>query len=251
MDVNSGYGSLKQKRKFNPGQFIKRLIKFTLIGIVVLTCLFAVNHVKLSNYFPIKQVRVYGADHIDHQELQTMLMPLVNDGFFAIDVDDIRDRVHQLPWVAQAYVRRIWPNEVEVLLQEKHPIASWNDETLLSENGELFSPEQETYPSNLPRLVGPDGKQIVMLDNFLQINRLLNPLHVKISYLELSAYDSWKLTLDNGIVLQVGYKDILTRLEHFVKVYPKIVGDRSQEIDYIDLRYSTGLAVRWKTPIKT
>lgn len=250
MDVNSGYGSPNRKSKFTLFQITIQIVKFTLFGIVVLTCLFAVNHVKLSSYFPIKQVRVYGADHVDHQELQNLLLPLVNHGFFAIDVDDIRDRLRQLSWVANVYVKRAWPDEVDVLLREKRPVASWNDETLLSDNGELFSPEQETYPSNLPRLVGPEGRQIIMLDNFLQINRLLNPLHVKISYLELSAYDSWKLTLDNGIVLQVGYKDILTRIEHFVKVYPKIVGARFAEVEYIDLRYSNGLAVRWKAPVK-
>ena len=56
------------------------------------------------------------------------------------------------------------------------------------------------------------------------MNRLLTPLHAKISYLELTPYLTWKLTLDNGITLQIGHKDILTRLNHFVKVYPKIMG---------------------------
>ena len=223
-----------------------QITKILAIGIVVLTCLFAVNHVKLSRYFPIGTVRVYGAEHIDHQEIQESLTPLVNQGFFAINVDDIRDRLLQMSWVSRVFVRRAWPSEVEVIIKEKNPVASWNDEVLLSDSGELFSPEQETYPANLPRLVGPEGKQIIMLDSFLQINRLLSPLHVRISYLELSAYDSWKLTLDNGIILQVGYKDILTRIEHFVKVYPNIVGTRASEIEYIDLRYSNGLAVRWK-----
>jgi cell division protein FtsQ len=86
-----------------------------------------------------------------------------------------------------------------------------------------------------------------MLKYFNDINRLFAPLHAKISYLELTPYLTWKLRLNNGITMQMGHKDILTRLGHFVKVYPKIVGARAIDVDYIDLRYPNGLAVRWKT----
>ncbi len=49
----------------------------------------------------------------------------------------------------------------------------------------------------------------------------------------LTPYFTWKLTLDNGITMQIGHKDILTRLDHFVKVYPKIVGDRVDDVEYM------------------
>ena len=90
---------------------------------------------------------------------------------------------------------------------------------------------------------------VMMLQYFNEINRLLAPMHAKISYLEMTPYLSWKLTLNNGITLRIGHKDILTRLIHFVKVYPKIVGDKSADVDYVDLRYPNGVAVRWKTPV--
>ena len=91
----------------------------------------------------------------------------------------------------------------------------------------------------------------MMLQYFYEINRLLKPLHAKISYLELTPYLTWKFKMNNGIMMQIGHKDILTRLNHFVKVYPKIVGDRAVDVEYIDLRYSNGVAVRWRTIVKT
>jgi len=127
------------------------------------------------------------------------------------------------------------------------PIARWNKQGLLSGTGEIFLPQEQNYSETLPILVGPDGKQMMMLGYFNEINRLLQPLHVKISSLELTSYLSWKLILENGIVLQMGHKDVLTRLNHFVKVYPKIIGDHAVDVDYIDLRYPNGIAVRWKT----
>ena len=194
---------------------------------------------------------MYGINRVDRNEVQQLLLPLVNRGFFTVNIDYIRDRLLQLPWVADIFVRRTWPDQVEVTIIEKNALARWKDNTLLSETGVLFSPKQGTYPTDLPRLNGPSGQQVFMLDNFKEMNRILLPIHAKIAYLELTPYFTWKLMLDNGMTLQIGHKDILTRLDHFVKVYPKIVGNRTTDVDYVDLRYPNGVAVRWKSVLKT
>lgn len=237
----------KGKQSSRPFQWLAKILKITLLGVLVLSCVFALNQFKLSRQFPIKTVRIYGINHLDQAEIQDLLLPLVSQGFFTINVEYIRDRLLQMPWVSDLYVRRRWPDQVEITIVERHAAAEWNAASLLSRSGELFSPKYETYPVHLPKFVGPDGKQILMLQYFNDINRLLMPLHAKISYLELTPYLTWKLILDNGITLQTGHKDVLTRLNHFVKVYPKIVGSRAADVDYIDLRYSNGVAVRWKT----
>lgn len=229
-----------------PFQYVIQACKIGLVGAVVLSTLFALNHFKLSQYFPIKNVKIYGINRVDHEEVQNLLLPLVDHGFFTINVEYIRDRLKQMPWVSDIFVRRTWPDRVDVTVIEKNALARWNNQSLLSEVGELFTPKEETYPSDLPLFIGPSGKQMIMLDYFNQINRLLAPLHAKIAHLELTPYFTWKLTLDNGISLQMGHKDVLTRLSHFVKVYPKIVGNRTTDVDYIDLRYPNGVAVRWK-----
>jgi cell division protein FtsQ len=153
-----------------------------------------------------------------------------------------------MPWVSGIFVRRYWPDRVEITIIEKNAVARWNEQGLLSDKGEIFSPNQTTYPDKLPLLSGPDGKQITMLQTFIEMNRLFAPLHVRITQLELSPYLSWKLMLDNGMILRIGHKDVLTRVDHFVKVYPKVVGDRIMDVEYVDLRYPNGMAVRWRTP---
>jgi cell division protein FtsQ len=234
-----------------PVAHLSRLFRIIFPGLLIFSAVFAFNNLKLSDYFPIKTVKVYGLNHVNQQEIHDLLFPLVNHGFFNINVDRIRDCLRQMPWISDLYVRRVWPDQVVITLAEKQPVARWNEDALLSEGGELFAPKQETYPSDLPRFIGPAGQQIFMLRNFGDMNRLLLPLHAKISYLELTPYLTWKLTLDNGITMQIGHKDILTRLDQFVKVYPQIVGTRANDVDYIDLRYSNGVAVRWKEMAST
>lgn len=227
--------------------FLKQFLKIALIPVSVASLIFLFNHFHFTTYFPIQTVRVYGVKHSDQREIQQLLTPLVSASFFNIHIERIQNRLLQLPWVSRLSVRRLWPDQLEITLVEKNAIASWNNADLLSEEGEIFMPSLDSYPLGLPRLEGPNGKQIVMLDYFNQINRILLPLHAKISYLKFDPNSSWSLALDNGITVRLGNNDILTRLSQFVKVYSKIVGERAREVEYIDLRYANGIAVRWKT----
>jgi cell division protein FtsQ len=225
-----------------------KLIFKGLAFIVFISLLFiSVNKFKSAEYFPIRNVKIFGAEHLDHADVQKLVSPFVGSGFFAIDVDKIKERLLQLPWVAQVVVRREWPDLVIVAINEKKPVALWNDNSLLSSAGELFTPDVKTYPARLPQLAGPAGEQILMAQYYAKMSSALTPLHCKITRLELTPAMAWSLTLDNGTKLSIGHKDILTRLNHFVKVYPKVVGDRITDVEYVDLRYPNGMAVKWKS----
>lgn len=218
------------------------------LGFTVLlaTLIFGVTRLQNTEYFPIKAVKIYGLSHVDHGAMQTLITPFVGKGFFAVNVDRLKETLLQMPWVADVMVRRLWPDQVMITVHEKKPIARWNDTSLLSAAGELFSPPIATYPPGLPEFTGPSGEQVSMSENYDKMNELLMPLHLKITQLALTPTLAWTLTLDNGIKLNLGHKDVLTRVNHFVKVYPEIVGNRGSDVEYIDLRYSNGVAVRWK-----
>jgi cell division protein FtsQ len=239
----------KGKLSHSPFHYVAQMLKVIFLCSFIISCVWMINHFRISKYFPITTVRVYGLNRVEQRDVKQLLMPLLTHGFFGVNVEYIRDRLLQHPWVYDISVRRHWPDQIEVTIFEKKAVAKWNNQILLSETGVLFIPKVETYPANLPVFSGPSGKQIIMLNYFNKINRILIPLRVKISYLELTPYLTWKLALNNGINLQMGHKDILSRLAQFVSVYPKIVGDHAADVDSVDLRYPNGVAVRWKTPV--
>lgn len=225
----------------------KTLISVSLFLTVIVLSGYLLNSYDNPDRFPIHYVKVYGVRNVDRQEVEKLIMPLVKRGFFSLDVEGVKDRLLQLPWVSQTIVRRVWPNQVIIAISEKKPVARWNESSLLSLSGELFQPAVNTIPNDLPQLKGPEGEHIQMMQYYERVNQILTPLHTKISCLELTPDMVWILSLNNGIKMTIGYKEILTRLQHFVKVYPKIIGNRIEQVEYVDLRYSNGLAVRWKT----
>lgn len=227
-------------------KWLQTFLKGLIIGFIVLSILFVLNELHFSRIFPIRNVKVYGVNKLDQKELQSLILPFLQNGFFAVNIELIRDRMMLMPWVADLSVRRIWPDRIELFFEEKKPVARWNQANLLSDKGELFLPKQNTIPNNLPQFIGPLGQQLIMYQYFQRIDRLLSQLHVRLKTFELTPYFTWKLTLDNGIIMQVGYKDVLAQLTHFVHVYPKMKMQHTGEIDYIDLRYPNGMAVKWK-----
>ena len=95
--------------------------------------------VNFSQYFPIKEVKVAGLDHVDHREVQRALLPLVNKGFFAIDVETIKERLIAISLGFGSVCQRNWPNQVIIKLSEKKPVARWNNERLLKRQWANFS----------------------------------------------------------------------------------------------------------------
>jgi cell division protein FtsQ len=226
----------------------KFLVTFFCFAGVLFLVTYFYHQIKSEKYFPISHVSVIGIQHEDSLEIQHLLIPLVDKGFFALDVESIKERLLQQPWISDASVEKNWPNQIVIYVTEKTPIAIWNNNGLMSTTGEIFHPVTSSYPADLPQFQGPEGEQIHVLQYYEKINSLMAPLRFKITRFELLPSHTWSLMLDNGIKIQVGYKDVLTRISHFVKVYPKIVTrGRASEIEYIDLRYPNGLAVRWKT----
>lgn len=218
---------------------------------VLFLCFLAYKAIQQTQYFPVKVVHVYGARHVNHEEVQAAVLPLVAHNFFSVDLESIKDRLHQFSWVEEVAIRRVWPDRVDVLVTEREPVALWREGNLLSSNGDLFSSGGYQAPLGLPQFVGPEGSQGEMLQFFNDINRRFLLLHAKIAYLELTPYQMWRMVLDNGIRVQIGHKNVLTRLGQFVKVYPKIIGAKAKDVDYVDLRYPSGMAIRWKNASET
>ncbi|WP_159817410.1 cell division protein FtsQ/DivIB [Colwellia sp. 20A7] len=176
--------------------------------------------------------------------------------FFQVDVNEIQFQVSKLPWVYSVAVRKQWPNEVKIYVVDQTPIALWNGDFILNKFGKAFQAEQEVINKVLPHFFGPEGSELIALKNFNNLNDLLEYRDLAIDELILGERFSWQLTLNNGIRLNLGREERVKRVQRFMDVYPLINAhlleqnkskkQLKQAVDYIDLRYDTGLAVGWK-----
>jgi cell division protein FtsQ len=168
--------------------------------------------------------------------------------FFSLDVNEVQKRVQALPWVYSVSVRKHWPNELKLYIVDEKPIALWNGDFLINKEGRSFQADISRLQKTLPQLYGPEGAEIIALENFFGLNGLLEVINVSIDELVLSERYSWQLILNDGVLLNLGREERIDRIQRFIDVYSTIKASKknNQQVDYIDLRYDTGVAVGWK-----
>jgi len=168
--------------------------------------------------------------------------------FFRLDVDHIQQQVASLPWVYSVAVRKKWPNELKIYVVDQSPIAYWNGNFLINKSGKAFQANIARIEHALPAFFGPEGSEQLALQNFKDLNALLKFNNLSIDELVLSERFSWQLTLDDGVTLNLGRENRVERIQRFMDIYPEIKNNKkaNQQIDYVDLRYDTGVAVGWK-----
>jgi len=177
--------------------------------------------------------------------------------FFQVDVNEVQGKLLNLPWVASVAVRKRWPNELKIYVVDQSPVALWNGEFLVNQAGHVFQADMERITHYLPSFFGPEGTEVLALKNYRDLNALLAFNTLKIDELILSERFSWQLTLNDGVTLNLGREERVKRVQRFMDLYPRIKAelkakkirekDKNQAVDYIDLRYDTGLAVGWKS----
>jgi cell division protein FtsQ len=64
--------------------------------------------------------------------------------------------------------------------------------------------------------------------------------------MSLSERFAWRLTLVGGLTLDLGRTEFIDRVQRFVDLYPLLINNE-RYLEYVDLRYDTGMAVGWKS----
>ena len=154
----------------------------------------------------------------------------------------------------QRHLRRIWPDQVLIQLDEQLPVARWGNEALLNNQGQAFAPRELTHYENLPQLYGPQRAQPAVMQQYQLLSQLLRPLGFSVASLELRERGSWFLTTGvnstgQSIELLLGRDHVLEKMRRFVAIYETTLKPQIANIARIDLRYANGLAVGWRTPV--
>lgn len=214
-----------------------------------------------QEHAPVNSIVITGEmPYTQREEVLRAMSDIDLGNFFQVNVNDIQRTVSTLPWVYSVAVRKQWPNEVKIYVVDQTPIALWNGDFLLNQFGKAFQADRKQLTHALPEFFGPEGTELLALENFTNLNDLLEYRNLAIDELVLSERFSWQLTLNDGVMLNLGREERVKRVQRFMDVYPLIKTHLEQQeklqnndkkqlkqaVDYIDLRYDTGLAVGWK-----
>jgi cell division protein FtsQ len=104
--------------------------------------------------FHVVAVRVYGTERVPQPELIQLAQISRGMSLLRINVERVRMRLMQHPWIREALVRRAYPNELEIIVYERRPFAVLESGSgyLIDGEGYILSQATPAEASSLPRL---------------------------------------------------------------------------------------------------
>jgi cell division protein FtsQ len=202
-----------------------------------------------------RPVRVISMDgkfqRVSPGQIEKAVAPYSSAGFMSADLDAIQRAVEVLPWVDHARVQRRWPTSLHVTVLEQSAAARWGESGLLNTRGELFLRAAAHVPSELPRLSGPDGTEAQVAQRYLSAQGRMLEAGMRIAALRLDERGAWEMDLDSGVTVRLGRREVEERLERFIRTAAPVISRRLRDIAYVDMRYSNGFAVGWRTQAAT
>jgi cell division protein FtsQ len=200
---------------------------------------------------PVRHVSVAGDfRHLSPSRLEQRVTAVVRGGFFNVDVEAIQLALLEEPWIRLVSVKRIWPDRITVVITEQTAVAQWGDAALLNPDAQIFRPDRSTFPQGLAVISGPENTAPLVLSNFLKIQAML-PQGLSLNQLSLSERRSWQLKISNGPEVRLGKSGIISRMERFLRHFPAEELNKLQQVEYIDMRYTNGFAIRWNPQTKS
>jgi cell division protein FtsQ len=194
--------------------------------------------------FAVDQVRVTG--HRETSEID-ILERLELDGWTSLigfDAEAARLRVAGLPWVEVASVRKVYPNTLEVQIEERKPFAIWQHGRQLSiveASGSVIAPFTGGRHVALPLVIGQGAAEAG--ETFVKKVKGYPELSARVKGYIRVAERRWDLRLENGITVKLpahGEDEAITEL----LAMDRDDGLLSRDIAAVDLRFSDRVVVQ-------
>lgn len=225
----------------------------TLYALAAAAAIYAGVHALVhSPLLPLRHVALQGEiGHVTRAQAEAAARAGAAGTFFSVDLDAVRRAFEALPWVRKVEVRRLWPDRILVAIEEHVALARWGADAkamrLVNTYGEVFAGEL-SEAERLPQFAGPGGSAREMARVYGAFRQALAPLALEPRQVLLSPRYAWQLRLSNGLTLELGRdqlkEPVMERLARFVAFYAQTLGALNRKLDYVDLRYPNGFALR-------
>ncbi|WP_180901356.1 cell division protein FtsQ/DivIB [Martelella soudanensis] len=162
-----------------------------------------------------------------------------------VDIQAARGQLLNLPWVADADIRKVYPSTLKITLKERHPYALWQQEDgrllMIERDGNIIGPLSAPKFRRLPLVLGQGGN--VAAEDVEELLQEWPELGERVRAFKRIDERRWDLYLDNGMIIKLPAQDsdaAIVRLR-------ALENDRSileREIAAVDLRLDDRVAIQ-------
>lgn len=154
--------------------------------------------------FGIAQIHLAGNNRTPAESIVAALGFQPGESIFGADIQEARLRLKKLDWVADAEVRRRYPDDISVHIVEKLPFAIWQAPDrkiwVVERNGGLITTKGVEEFRHLPLLAGAGGSSAADIVDAVATHRAI---FARIRAYQRVSERRWNLILDDGVVVKL------------------------------------------------
>ena len=194
--------------------------------------------------FGIANVAIAGRSQLGEAEILAAAGVTPRTSLLFLDVDAARRALEATPWIAQATVRKLYPGQLDIVIEERQAFALWQSGgklSVIAADGTVLGPHGERKVPPLPQVVGPGAapKAREILALVEQYPTIKEQFRAAIRV----ADRRWNLRLKNGLDIRLPETETAQALDKLVAL------DRekkltSRDLTSIDLRLPDRVTVR-------
>lgn len=241
------------RRRRDIGRKLKQLERILVSFGIVLMGLAAIyglyQLVFMGSTFAVAKVVVEGKwRHLTAQGLAEFSGIKEGDNLFWINIDDVKDRIRQEPWVQASAVRRRLPNTLWIYVEEHNPAALvLGDEGLffINDKGYVFKPVEAEDQKDFPVITGLKipGDGAITEDDRRYLDEMLGLMDIfiesdfgrergvsEVHFDNVAGYSL--ITKKEPMQILFGHKDFHERIENLNRMTGAITS-RSGRIQYM------------------
>lgn len=204
----------------------------------------------------ISTIQPIGAERVSPETVVGLLAGLRGENILRADLEVWRSKLLESPWIREATFRRSLPSTIQVLVQERTPIAVGRMAGrlyLVDERGATIDEYGPQYASlDLPIVDGfsekgdrdGDAARGALAARLIMALRQKPTVASRLSQVDVSNLHNVTILLNNDTAeLRVGDDHFLARVESYLTLSDAL-RQRVPEIDYVDLRFDGRVYVR-------
>lgn len=244
----------------------KMILRVVYVMLVLSFILWAWSFFSNPKTFPVRHILVKGQySNVNPADIKLILQPISHTGMLALNTKRLRVEFLNLPWVKAVTVSRHWPGALIVNLSQEVAVARWEKNGLITKTGKVFFPRASTISFSLPFIKAPTNLLPEAISMMGSMDLSLAAINLHIIDFNLNERQAVTLVLQpiseatphskanpnekthtGSIKVLLGESDMQQRLKRFIDIYPKVFEKRLSQVEYADMRYTNGMAVKWK-----
>ena len=110
----------------------------------------------------IAAVSLSGQRQVSREEIFAAAGVTDNSSLLFLDVADARAKLEAIPWIAEATVRKLYPDRLQITVTEREAFALWQLQgkvSVIAADGTALSAKVEPRLATLPFVVGPGRRR--------------------------------------------------------------------------------------------